>query len=194
MPDLDIETILAAQSGDEDASRVILERLQRPVLATIYRFLGTRFRKDAEDIAQDIFLKVFRAIGRFDPERGVKFTTWVYTFVRNHCFDILKKRRLKTTSMSAAGEDGDSWDLPDEGVRQPDAHIVNDELGSAIREALGGLGDDQRMVFVLREYEGLDYASIAQVMGISQGTVKSRLHRAKETLRDRLQPYLRAGA
>jgi len=194
VPDLTLETVLLAQKGDEKASRVILETLQRPVLATIYRFLGSRFQKDAEDIAQDIFLKVFRSIERFDPERGVKFTTWVYTFVRNHCFDILKKRRLHTTSMSAAGADGEAWDLPDELARQPDDRIENEELGAKIREALGRLGDDQRMVFVLREYEGLDYAAIAQVMDISEGTVKSRLHRAKEALRDRLAPYLRAGA
>ena len=67
-------------------------------------------------------------------------------------------------------------------------------LRQKIEEALAGLGEDQRMAFVLREYEGLDYAAIAEVTGVSEGTVKSRLHRAKEALRQRLEPYVRTGA
>ena len=95
MTDIDNDVVKRAQQGDEAASRIIIESMHRPILATIYRFLGSRYRPELEDIAQDIFMKVFRAIDRFDPERGVKFTTWVYTFVRNHCFDVLKKRRLR---------------------------------------------------------------------------------------------------
>ena len=75
----------------------------------------------------------------------------------------------------------------------PAASAENRELGKKIGEALAGLGEDQRMVFVLREYEGLEYAAIAEVMGVSEGTVKSRLHRAKQALRNRLSPYLAAG-
>src|SRR5690606_34045245 len=103
--DLAPDVIARAQRGDEDASRQILEAMHRPVIATIYRFLGSRFRSEVEDIAQDVFLKIFRSIERFDPERGVKFTTWVYTFVRNHCFDVLKKRRVPTVSMTPRDDD-----------------------------------------------------------------------------------------
>ena len=71
--------------------------------------------------------------------------------------------------------------------------VENEELGEKIEQALLALGEDQRMAFVLREYEGLDYQAIAQVMGVTEGTVKSRLHRAKQSLRDRLAPYLRTG-
>ena len=80
--------VRAAQKGDNDASRTIVEALQRPVLATIFRFLGPAWRRDVEDLAQEVFLKVFRALPSFDPARA-KFTTWVYTFVRNHCYDVL---------------------------------------------------------------------------------------------------------
>lgn len=194
MIDLEPETIARAQAGDEDASRAIIERLHRPVLATIYRFLGGRFRADYEDIAQEVFLKLFRAIERFDPERGVKFTTWAFTFVRNHCFDILKKRRLPTTSLTGVADDADKQrEVPDEAGIGPDRGLENSELGSQIEAALEGLGADQRMVFILREYEGLDYGAIAEIMGVSEGTIKSRLHRAKEALRYRLAPYLRTG-
>jgi RNA polymerase sigma-70 factor (ECF subfamily) len=192
--DLPNEVIAAAQRGDPAASRQIIEALHRPVIATLYRFLGPAFRHETEDIAQDVFLKVFRALDRFDPGRGVKFTTWVYTFVRNHCFDVLKKRRLKTSSLSAAGPDETPRDVADEGGRTAAELAVNSELGEHIASALGSLGEDQRMVFILREYEGLDYSAIASVVGVSEGTVKSRLHRAKESLRQRLEPYLRAGS
>jgi RNA polymerase sigma-70 factor (ECF subfamily) len=192
--DLDPQVVARAQRGDEDAAREIIERLHRPVIATIYRFLGSRFRADVEDIAQDVFLKIFRAIERFDPDRGVKFTTWAYTFVRNHCFDVLKKRRIPTVSISARDDDELSLDPVDAGQPRPVEAVETAELGRVIEEALSTLGPDQRLAFVLREYEGLDYAAIAQVTGVSEGTVKSRIHRAKEALRSRLQPYVEAGA
>ena len=182
-----------AQAGDELASRAIIEALHRPVLATVFRFLGPRFRPEIEDIAQDVFLKVFRAIDRFDPARGVKFTTWVYTFVRNHCFDVLKKRRVATTSLTDGQDEESQREVPDDSDLGPTRSAENRELGQKIEQALLALGEDQRMAFVLREYEGLDYGAIAQVMGVSEGTVKSRLHRAKESLRHRLAPYLRTG-
>ena len=163
------------------------------MIAICFRFLGPRFRPEIEDIAQDVFLKVFRALPQYDPQRS-KFTTWVYTFVRNHCFDVLKKRRLPVTSLSPHTDDEVQRDPADDRELRPAASIENEELGKKIGEALAELGEDQRMTFVLREYEGLDYAAIAVVTGVSEGTVKSRLFRAKEALRARLEPYLRAGA
>jgi RNA polymerase sigma-70 factor (ECF subfamily) len=191
--DLPETTVLAAQRGDEAATRSILEILHRPVIAICFRFLGPRFRHEIEDIAQDVFLKVFRALAQYDPLRS-KFTTWVYTFVRNHCFDVLKKRRLPVTSMTPRDDTEVARDPTDDRELRPAASIENQELGKKIGEALAELGEDQRMTFVLREYEGLDYAAIAVVTGVSEGTVKSRLFRAKEALRARLEPYLRAGA
>ena len=192
MTDIDNDLVRRAQRGEQDAIRAILEALHRPVIATVFRFLGTRFRSEVEDIAQEVFVKVFRAIDRFDLERGVKFTTWVYTFVRNHCFDVLKRRRLPTVSMNARDGDDDApaFDPRDEFARRPVESVENQELGEKIEQALASLGEDQRLAFVLREHEGLDYAAIAQVTGVSEGTVKSRLHRAKEALRNRLSRYV----
>jgi RNA polymerase sigma-70 factor (ECF subfamily) len=191
--ELDLAIVRRAQNGDEDACRTIVEALHRPVIATVHRFLGSRYRAEVEDIAQDIFVKIFRSLHRFDPERGVKFSTWVYTFVRNHCFDVVKKRRLGTTSLSARDDEA-RLDPPGPSPLEPSRRATNSELGSKIEEALQDLGPDQRMVFILREYEGLEYAAIAEVLEISEGTVKSRLHRAKEALRSRLESYLRTGA
>ena len=193
MTDIPTSTVQRAQRGDEAASREIVEALHRPILATIFRFLGPRWRRDVEDLAQEVFLKVFRALDRFDPERA-KFTTWVYTFVRNHCYDVLKRRRLPTASLDEQPDDGPRRELPDRRELQPSHDAENTELGRVIGEALATLGEDQRMVFVLREYEDLDYREIAAITGVSEGTVKSRLFRAKETLRAQLAPYLKAGA
>lgn len=192
MTEITADMVLRAQEGDEDANRAIIEGLQRPVIATIYRFLGPAYRRDVEDIAQEVFLKVFRALQRFDASRA-KFTTWVYTFVRNHCFDILKKKKLKTTSLSAVEDDDSDRDFADARELQPTEGAENTELGRRIGEALSTLGEDQRMVFVLREYEQLDYREIAAITGVNEGTVKSRLFRAKESLRKQLEPYLETG-
>ncbi|MBK8098364.1 MAG: sigma-70 family RNA polymerase sigma factor [Planctomycetes bacterium] len=192
MIDLPEATVRKAQQGDQTACRTIVEALHRPIIATLFRFLGPRWRGEIEDLAQEVFLKLFRALDRFDPARA-KFTTWMYTFVRNHCFDVLKKRHLPTTSLNA-GEQDSQRELPDDRELRPQQHAENSELGQRIGEALGQLGEDQRMVFILREYEGLDYGAIAEVVGVSEGTVKSRLFRAKEALRERLEPWLRAGA
>jgi RNA polymerase sigma-70 factor (ECF subfamily) len=193
MTEITNELVAKARSGDGDANRAIVEGLHRPVIATIFRFLGHGYRREVEDLAQEVFLKVFRAIDKFDPSRA-KFTTWVYTFVRNHCFDVLKKRRIKTTSMHALGPDATDLDFPDRRELQPTEHLENTELGRRIGEALATLGEDQRMVFILREYESLDYREIASITGVNEGTVKSRLCRAKESLRKQLAPYLEAGA
>lgn len=191
--DIPESTVLAARSGDQAACRTLVENLQRPVLATIFRFLGPAWRRDVEDLAQEVFLKVFRALPQFDPRRA-KFTTWVYTFVRNHCYDVLKKRRLPTTSLDATTADEPQRQVPDGRELLPSARLENQELGRRIGEALATLGEDQRMVFVLREYESLDYSEIAAITGVNEGTVKSRLFRAKEALREQLRPYLEAGA
>ena len=193
MTDLSDSLVLKAQHGDEAARRTIVEALHRPVIATIFRFLGAGWRREVEDIAQEVFLKVFRALATFDPSRA-KFTTWVYTFVRNHCYDVLKRRRLPTTSLHATSPDEPAHDVTDGRELRPNASLENQELGRRIGEALATLGEDQRMVFILREYESLDYAEIAEITGVNEGTVKSRLFRAKESLRQQLAPYLKAGA
>lgn len=187
--DLPPEVVARARAGDEDAARTIVEALHRPILGVCHRFLGPRYRGQVEDIAQDVFLKIFRALSQFDPARA-RFTTWVYTFVRNHCYDVLRKRRLPTTSIDGGLDDDDRIDLPDDRERSPGDRAHVRELGARIQQALQTLGEDQRMTFVLKEYEGLDYAAIAVATGVSEGTVKSRLFRAKETLRQELEPWL----
>ncbi len=185
------EQVELAVLSDQDASRAIVEALHRSVIATIYRFLGKPFERDVEDIAQEVFLKFFRSLHRYDPTRGTRLNTWMFSIVKNHCFDLIKKRRIKTTSLE--GKDGvinRSIEPSDAREHEPPNTALRSELGQQIHNALQGLPPDQRFVFVLREYEGLGYNAIAEALCLNEGTVKSRLHRAKVALRQILEPYV----
>ncbi len=189
------EEIELAVLGEPDATGHVVEALRRPVLAWIHRLLGQGFAHEVEDIGQDVLLKIVRNLHRFDPQRGVKLTTWVFTIVKNHCFDLFKKRRLKTFSFAANAE-GEAARHEPEAVheREPLDWVANTELGRQIDHALESLAPNHRKVFLLREYEGLEYSAIARLTGMPEGTVKSQLHRAKEALRGRLTAYLRVAS
>ncbi len=187
------EQVELAVLGDQDASRAIVEALHRSVIATIYRFLGRPFAREVEDIAQEVFLKLFRTLHRYDPTRGAQLNTWMFTIVKNHCFDLTKKRRIKTTSFEGRdGGGGRSIEPTGTPAKEPPNIALRSELGQQIHNALQDLVPDQRVVFVLREYEKLDYKAIADVLDLNEGTVKSRLHRAKVALRQILEPYVAA--
>ena len=188
MDDLDLETIELARAGDLDAYRRFVKNYERPIHHTIFRLVGTRFRSEVEDIAQDIFIKLFRALPQFDPARGTRLSSWVFTFVKNYCFDVLKRRRLPVVSMDA-GEDGGTIPLPSR-ARSPRDELSGREIQDLIARAVDLLPREQKLAFVLREYEGLAYAEIAEISCCSEGTIKSRIHRAKEALRFRLRSLL----
>ncbi len=177
------ETVVMAQQGDAAASRKIIEDMHGPILAFAYRMLGPGYRGEMEDIAQEIFLRLFRALDRFDVGRGVKFTTWAFTFVRNYCLDVRKKRRMHTLSLTSANQDDGQWAVEDDHVIQPERYAWNQEIRAKVDEALEQLTDEQRDVFVMREQKGMDYSEIASRTGVAEGTVKSRLHRARLALR-----------
>lgn len=192
MVDISDAAVERARAGDPEAFRTVVKAFQRPIYQTVFRLVGGRFPADIEDITQDIFLKIYRALPRFDPDRGVKFSTWIYTFVKNHCFDVLKKRRLQTVYLDSGRSEDDSGpkhDLEGPG-REPGDEVEQSEVSKRIQEAVAKLPEDQRIVFVLREYQGLDYREISHVAGCNEGTVKSRLYRAKEALRQSLRRYV----
>ena len=185
MEELGLETLEAAQTGDLDAYHQIVEAFERPVHHTVFRLVGSRFPADVEDITQDIFVKLFRSLPMFDSTRGTRFSSWVFTFVKNYCFDVLKRKRISTVPMDT-GEDGRVIQLP-AAEREPAERLVAQEIQDAIARAVDLLPREQRLAFVLREYEGLPYAQIAEITDSTEGTVKSRIHRAKEALRFRLR-------
>jgi len=204
MEDLDPDVIRKAQRGDTDAFAEIVRYYQPSVFSTVFRLVGGQTQSEIEDLAQDLFLKVYRALPRFDYGRGVKFSTWLFTAVKNVCYDYLRKKRLPTEplepSFSGSASRKKDKDKEAAGPRsdvpaemhavQPGHELLSSELGRKIGDAVQRLPPDQRTAFVLREYQALSYEEIAEITESSIGTVKSRLFRAKESLRTILSPYL----
>ncbi len=191
MRDVDRALICRAQRGDVTAFAEIVRFYQTPVLSTIYRLVGGHFAEDVEDLGQELFLKIYRSLERFDCERGVKFSTWLFTSVKNLCYDHLRKKRLPVESIdqSRNEERGGGRQLPD-GSRGPTLELLSRELGDAIGHSVSRLPIEQRTAFVLREYQSFSYEEIAHMTETSVGTVKSRVFRAKESLRSMLTDYL----
>jgi len=193
MTEVDPAVLERARSGDLEAFAEIVRCYQAPVLSTIHRTIGGSYPHEVEDLAQELFLKIFKALHRFDPDRGVRFSTWLFTSVKNLCYDHLRKRRLPTESLDRYSRDDPEPAPGDIASRSPapPKRVVVHETGRVIADAVARLPLDQRLAFVLREYERFSYEEIARITDASVGTVKSRLFRAKENLRHLLADYVR---
>lgn len=172
--------VTRAQAGDMDAFAQIVMRYQRPVVGFCYRML--RSEQDAEDVAQEAFVRLHRHLPRLQPD--AKFSTVLFGIARNLTLNYIRdmKRRGRGRSLPLD-------EAPDlvTGASLPSRVLHLKELERQIEIALATLTDEHRAVLHLREFEGLDYDSIAEIMGCRTGTVKSRLARAREQLRLRLR-------
>ncbi len=173
------ELVSLSRQGELDAFNVLVEQHQRGLYNMCLRMLGSP--QAAEDAAQDAFIGAYRSLRSF---RGGSFRAWLYRIGANACYDELRRRRARpSVSLDAPrGEDDQPLDLPDRGPT-PAERAETAELGRALQEALDALPPDQRLVVVLCDVQGMDYAEIAQVAGVSLGTVKSRIARARSRLR-----------
>jgi len=189
MEDISRDTIGRCREGDMEAFSNVVERYERPVYAYIYRFLGgSRLAASTEDAVQEVFLKVYRKMHTFDPDRGARFSTWLFAVARNHCISLLRKRTVENDRDDAWG--GELEAFPDRGLANPRESAGERELGDRVATAVGALPERIRSAFILRHYEGLSYDEIGTVMRCSPGTVKSRVNRAKEKLMQELEGYL----
>lgn len=181
--------MLAFRAGDARAFEVLVRKHRTPVFNFILRFTGHRAR--AEDVLQETWLKVVRSAPEYEAK--AKFTTWVYTIARNLCVDSARKESYRQASSLEAPVNGAEGGegrplgeaLPDEGV-SPERGAYNARVRPLLERALAGLPEEQREVFVLREYSGVPFKEIAEVTGVSENTVKSRMRYALEGLRRRL--------
>jgi len=178
--ELDELTLARAQRGDEAAARALVERYQRPVFALLSRLCGTRSatRELIDDLAQETFLRAFRALPSFDKNGPARLSTWILTIATRLALDALRRPNPSAEPLDAAA-----------GVAAParaDETAERWALAAAIEHAVLGLHPDQRAVFILRQYHDLDYADIARALAIDLGTVKSRLSRARAVLRQAL--------
>ena len=172
--------------GDTRAFEELVEKHQALVAGTIGRMLGSN--SDVEDIAQQVFIRVWKSARRYVPR--AKFTTWLLKITRNLVFNELRrtKRRAQVPLQSEPGTDDPP--LKDETNLAPDASLLEVELRRTIEEAILQLPETQRMALVLRRYEQLSYEEIADVLELSVPAVKSVLFRARSELRERLSKYL----
>ena len=196
----DLEVVLAARRGDKAALHGIVDRHSRGVVSLLGRVLGDR--ELALDFAQETFLRVFRSLERFEPERSLR--AWILSIAWNLALDEIRrrKRRREWVGEPRSANDGAADGLErggrwDDGIADPHGEAPARRLESAeeralVHRALGSLPEHHRSVLVLRDLEDLSYEEVAQAMGTNLGTVKSRLSRARLLFRDaylRLLPY-----
>jgi len=172
---LDELTVKRAQRGDERAWRALIARYQQPVHALVWRMLAGRARHRVEDLVQETFVRVLRALPSFDPAGPATLTTWMLTIATRLALNEL--RRPEAAALEREPE----------GAARADDETERSRLAAAIALGVGALPDGQRAVLVLREYHELDYGEIATVLEIDLGTVKSRLARARAALRAHLE-------
>lgn len=181
--------MLAFKSGDARAFATLVQRHRGPVYNFILRYVGHRQR--AEDLLQETWLKVVRSSSEWEPK--ARFTTWVYTIARNLCVDSARKETFRKTDSLDAPASSDESDgrsmgdlVADDGTQAPDRAAHNTRLRPLIEHTLQALPAEQREVFLLREYQGIGFKEIAEVTGVNENTVKSRMRYALEGLRKRL--------
>ena len=170
----DAHVVSRALSGSQAAYREIVRRYQRPLLNLIAQIV--RDRAEAEDLTQEVFVKAFRALDRYDPAR--RFSSWLFTIAHNHALD-----RLRTVHGVTLSIDSDEVpDVPSAPVASPADLAERARLADALGDALGRLRVEYRAAVVLRYQEDLTQQEIAEVMGVPEGTVKTYLHRARKEL------------
>jgi len=173
--------------GDEPAFRELVMRHQDRVVGTVAKMLGDA--DEAHDIAQQVFLRVWRHARTYRP--GAKFTTWLLTITRNLVFNETRRRaRRREVSADDQEEGHRQREIEDDPRRRPDAGVLEDELRRSVDAAIAALPEAQRMAVVLRRYDDLSYEEIGKVMKLSVPAVKSLLFRARASLRESLAAYL----
>ena len=176
-----IEKVLA---GDNDAFGLLVERYQNKIYNLCLRMCGNE--DDAFDLTQDAFVRAWRNLGGFQFESA--FSTWLFRLSSNICLDFLraKKRRAAVSLTVSDEEDEESQlDLPDPG-KSPEEAVIAAEDRNLLTQALNSLPTDHRQIIVMRAIDDLSYSQIAEILGIQEGTVKSRLSRARTALRNKL--------
>jgi RNA polymerase sigma-70 factor (ECF subfamily) len=180
----DEQLLEEAANGDTAAFQILYERYRSPIFRFAYRLLGSV--EAAEDVAHDCFLGLIKEPGRFDPSRA-SLRTYLYAAARNQA-----AKRYQSFGRETALEE--LVEEPQSADRQgPMAQVLDGELAGEVERAIASLPPLQREALVLFEYENLSLAEIAAVVGADSGTVKSRLFRARERLRVRLDRYFRIG-
>jgi len=182
------DLILKAKGGDAMAFEMLVHRYDRQVFSMAANYVSNA--EDAKDIYQEVFLRVYRALPRF--EFRSEFSTWLFRITTNVCLTHRARKRRHGYSPLGTGE-GDDDEAPHGAVakeeHQADERTLTNELGESIEQALAGLSGKERIVFTLRHYDGLKVREIAQMMQVTDGTVKKYLFTATRKVRKHLKDF-----
>ena len=189
--DIDLQLMMRVKAGDDEAFNTLMKRNEKTVMNLVTRFTGNR--EIAADLAQEVFLRVYRASRRFEAK--AKFFTYLYRVTLNLCRNHrVKAKRYQTTSLDSGRRGTDSGaELPARELIDPmgsaEDLVSRKELSAVVREAVDSLPAQQRDVVALQRFQGLAYEEIAETLNLSVSAVKSRVHRAKLNLQEKLRPY-----
>lgn len=175
------ELLRKCRAGDWDAYEPLVRAYERRVYGLALGLV--RDPDDARDLTQDSFVRAYQAIELYDPDRP--FLGWVLGICRNMCIDFLRRRRPQVR-MDREPREGQQVQLPDPDART-DRPAIASETRSLVWKALGRISDEHREVLVLKDIQDLEYAEIARILNIPQGTVASRVYYARRALREALE-------
>jgi len=186
--DTDKELVRRIKKGDKQAFDLLFSRYQHKILNLVSRYL--RDQQDVEDVTQEAFIKAFRALPRFRGESA--FYTWLYRIAINTAKNHLVARSRRPPGVDVDVDDAEFMDGTDvlRDSESPEAALSRDQLAKVINATLSELPDDLRSAVTLREFDGLTYEQIAEIMDCPVGTVRSRIFRAREAIDQRIEPLL----
>jgi RNA polymerase sigma-70 factor, ECF subfamily len=182
-----VRLMLRVKEGDERAFQRLVELHQSTVIGTAARMLNSV--EDAHDVAQQLFVRIWRSAPRYEPT--AKFTTWMFTILRNLVFNEMRKRvRRKEVSLDEPTLDDQPRSIADPVTPGADVELERSELEAALDRAIAALPEKSRIAVILRRYEETPYEELCQILGMSLPAVKSLLFRARTELRKSLAGYL----
>ena len=189
--DPDIRLMLRVRADDRAAFADLVERYRHRLVGIMNHLIGNAY--EAEDLAQEVFLRVYRTRHKYTPK--AKFSTWLFTIANNLALNAIRDRQRRQAIPLDARDSGPHGLWPTDPMAAdrgapPTANLQQQELAAVIRAALDELNERQRVAVVLNKFEDMNYADIADVMGLTAKAVKSLLSRARAKLRERLQPYI----
>jgi RNA polymerase sigma-70 factor (ECF subfamily) len=187
----DLRWMAEIKNGDTGALQALIECHQHRIIGTVAKMLGDE--SDAEDIAQQVFIRVWKNAGRYEPT--AKFTTWLYKITRNLVFNELRRRKRHPAQSLDRPFDADDerpLQAPDPHAKTPDRTLLDDEMQAAIQSAIDELPETQRLAVILRRYDDISYEEIGEILDLTVPAVKSVLFRARTELREKLRKYLEA--
>ncbi|MGO8971375.1 MAG: RNA polymerase sigma factor [Myxococcaceae bacterium] len=187
--DADAELMLRVAGGDRAAFASLFDRHQRGVAQFAFRFVGDKAR--AEELTQDIFVKLYRNASRYRP--SAKFKTYLYRVAANHCLNEVRRGEYRVKHVSEGSEEGEALEAPAPEAERPDHQLAGQQLEAVVGKALQGLSERERTAFTLCRFEGMAYRDIALVLEASEAAVKSLIHRATLSVARHIQTF-QAGA